>query len=322
MASALVSCVSTGKYKALQKEATQYDSLYNQSMRTLKTCQETNVDLNKQRTAMKDHEKSMELQLNASNDNNTMLRKQITTLSALSSSQAESIKKSLDNIGAKDNYIQNLQFAIAHRDSVNLAVLLNVKATIGGYGEQDVLIKMEKGVVVIELSDKILFDSDTTTTYTVAPKGKGVLGRLARVLNDQTNVNVDVEGHTDSISMDSLVDNWDISVRRATSIVRILEHDYHVLPSRLTASGQSEFQPVGPNDVPEGRAANRRTRITIIPANTEQLQRLLDKRQWQNQAEPTPAPAAVKPAAPPPAATETTTPPPITPPAQTTNTPL
>ena len=285
----VLSCVSTGKYKAMQQQADKYDTLYTWSMRTLKTCQDANNDLSKQKAALQNEANDMNLQLTATKENNTQLRKQLQTLSTLSSAQAESISKSLDNMGSKDAYIQNLQSAIAHRDSVNLVVLLNLKATIGGFGPEDVTIKVEKGFVYVDLSDKILFNSDSNS-YTVSDKAKTVLGRLARVLNDQPDLEFMVEGHTDSVAypQDLVPDNWDLSVKRATSVVRILQNDYHVSPLRMTAAGRSEYITVAPNDTPEGRAANRRTRIVIFP-QLDQLLQVLEHRQGGGQA---PVPAA------------------------------
>ena len=337
----VLSCVSTSKYKAMQAQSDKYDTLYTWSMRTLKTCQDANNDLGKQKARLQNETNDMKLLLTATQDNNSQLRKQLQTLSALSSAQAESISKSLDNIGAKDTYIQNLQAAISHRDSVNLVLVLNLKATIGGFGE-DVTIKVEKGYVYVDLSDKILFNSDSNSaSYAVTDKAKTVLGRLARVLNDQPDLEFMVEGHTDGapshtvsvashtdsaaspltdstaahtdsttappdslkvtlsdslkvslpeslkVSLsdskvtlpDSLKasspDNWELSVKRATSIVRILQNEYHVSPLRMTAAGRSEYIPVAPNDTPEGRAANRRTRIVILP-QMDQLLKVLE----------------------------------------------
>ena len=281
---AALSCVSTGKFKAMQQEANKYDSLYTWSMHTLKTCQDANDDLSKQKSTLQNQTSDLNLLLTATKENNTQLRKQLQDLSTLSSAQAESIKKSLDNIGAKDMYIQDLQSAIAHRDSVNLVVLLDLKATLGGFGDQDVSIKVEKGIVYVDLSDKILFNSDSNS-YTFTDKAKTVLGRLARVLNDQPDIELMVEGHTDSIAypQDPLLDNWDLSVKRATSIVRVLQHDYNISPARMTAAGRGEYITVASNDTEEGRAANRRTRIVILP-QLEQLLKVLEHRQGQGNA--------------------------------------
>lgn len=287
--SSMISCVSTGKFKAMQQEAQKYDSLYTWSQHTLKTCQDANTDLNKQKSSLQNQVSSINLELNASKENNLLLRKQMEALSTLSSAQAESIKKSIDNIGAKDVYIQDLRSAIMHRDSVNMAVLLNLKAYLGNQG-QDVVIRLEKGEVRVDLSDTLLFSGDSTS-YAVSEKAKPILGRLAKVLNNQPDIEFMVEGHTDSIpyTQGTLLDNWDLSVKRATSVVRILQHQYNVSPARMTAAGRSEYMNVAPNDTPEGQAANRRTRIVIFP-QMGQLIDLLERKQGSG-TEPATAPA-------------------------------
>ena len=274
----LLSCVSTGKYKAMQQQAQQNDSLYIWSQRTLKACQDANNDLNKQKVTLQDQANDMRLEMNATKENNTQLRKQLQDLSALSSAQAESLKKSFDNMGARDSYLQDLRSALAHRDSMNLAVIMELKAILGGFSEQDVSIKLEKGVVYVDLSDTLLFNNDSNSC-TLNDKAKSVLGRLGRVLNDHSSVEFMVEGHTDSISypLDSLTlqDHWDISVKRATALVKVLQNEYNISPIRMTAAGRSEYVTVAANDTPEGRAANRRTRIIILP-QLDQLLKVLE----------------------------------------------
>ncbi|HVU98408.1 MAG TPA: OmpA family protein [Puia sp.] len=271
------SCVTTGTYRAMEAQAKNNDSLYNQTMRTLKTTQDANATLTRQKTEIQTQMTNLNGLLTATQENNALLRKQLTELSALSSSQAESIKRSLENIGSKDIYIQQLRAAISHRDSANFAILVELKAAIGGFGE-DVAIKLDKGVVSVELSEKLLFDSDSNR-YTIDDKAKAVIGRLARVLNDQPDVEITVLAHTESVvhPQEVLVDDWDLSVKRATSVVRMLQTDYSVSPLRMTAAGRSEYAGMAPADTPEGRAANRRTRIIIQP-QLEPLIRLLERK--------------------------------------------
>jgi chemotaxis protein MotB len=277
---ALLSCVSSGKFKAEQTEAQRNDSLYTSSMVALKTCQDDNASLSKKNIALRNETDDLNLQLTATKDNIAQLRQQLQTLSALSSSQAESIKKSLDNIGARDTYIQNLQTAVTRRDSMNLAVLMDLKAFLGGLGDQNANIKVANGVVNVDLADSLLFTSDSNSnTTTISAQGKKALSRLARVLNDQPGIKCIVEGNTDSVvnTEGVLLDGWDLSVKRATSIVRILQNDYNIAPDRLTASGHGSALAIAPNDNPEGRAANRRTRIVFLP-QTEQLEQALERR--------------------------------------------
>ena len=124
----MASCVSTGTYKALQAEKQKSDSLYSWAMQTLKTSQGDNDRLVQQKADLKDSVSDMSMQLSAVNENNRTLHKEIEDLSAISSLQAESIRKSIDNIGAKDQYLQRLGTALSRRDSMNLAVLMELKA--------------------------------------------------------------------------------------------------------------------------------------------------------------------------------------------------
>ena len=296
-------CVSSSEYKSVKKEADKYDTLYTWSMRTLKACQDDNALLKKQKTDIQTKMTDLDLMLNVTKDNNAQLKKQLQALSAISSAQAESIKKSIDNINSKDDYLQTLQMAVSRRDSINLAVLIELKAAMGSLGD-DVHIKVQKGLVNVDFSDKVLFSSDSNS-YTFGAKAKQAVGRLARVLNDHPEVTCIIEGNTDSIAypQDILLDNWDLSVKRSTAIVRSLQNDYNISPRRLTASGHSEYMSVSPNETPEGRATNRRIRAVIVPP-TDQLLRLLERKKGQEDEEvPNAAPVAAKPEPPaPPAA--------------------
>jgi chemotaxis protein MotB len=235
----VVSCVSTGTYKALQLDKQKSDSLYGWAMQTLKSSQGDNDRLNKEKSALRDSMNDAGLQLNAVKENNTTLRKQLDDLSAISSSQAESIRKSLDNIGAKDLYMQQLRSALSRRDSVNLAVLMELKAAMGSFGDSIVSIKVERGVVRLNVADAVLFGPDSVG-YSVSEKGKTVLVRLARVLRDQPGVDCAVEEYMDSVAVaaDSAMGGWGLKVRRSASVVRTLQTQYNILTARLTAVGK------------------------------------------------------------------------------------
>jgi chemotaxis protein MotB len=208
--------------------------------------------------------------------NNSEALKQLQDLAVISSTQAESIKKSLDNIGAKDVYIQDLQTALSRKDSLNMALVMNLKGAIGNMNDQDINIKVDKGVIYIDISDKLLFKSGS---YEVTEKAMEVLGKVALVLKNQPDIEFMVEGHTDDLPFvrGVLLDNWDLSVKRATSVVRILQKKYGFPPERMTAAGRSEYVTVASNGNPDGRAANRRTRIVILP-QLDQFFRLLEKK--------------------------------------------
>lgn len=206
---------------------------------------------------------------------NDRMLDQLKDLSVISSSQAESIGKSLENISGKDAYIRDLQSAISRKDSLNMALVMNLKGAIGNLNDEDINIKIEKGVVYIDISDKLLFESGS---YKLSGRAPEVLGKVAKVLANQPHIEFMVEGHTDSVPYRSsgvLVDNWDLSVKRATSIVRILQNEYHLDPRRMTAAGRSEYVPLQGNETAEGKSLNRRTRIVILP-ELDQFFKLLE----------------------------------------------
>jgi chemotaxis protein MotB len=260
----LSSCVSTGTYKALQAEKSKSDSLYTWAMATLKASQGDNDRLTKQKAALKDSVNDLSLQLGAVGENNRALHKQIENLSAISSAQAESIRKSIDNIGVKDMYLQQLQTALSQRDSMNLSVLMEVKAAMGSFADSLVAIRVARGVVSLTVADQLLFGDDSTN-YTVTDKGKNVLVRLARVLRDQPDIGCRVEVYADSVALppDSVMDGWERDVRRAASVVRALQNQYKITAARLTATGRGEY--------------GRGTRVVLAPP-TEQLSEVLEKK--------------------------------------------
>ncbi len=276
----LFSCVSQKKYKNAQALAqAKYDSLngiYAKLQGDLKACTDQNSENAAKRASLEAQIDALNKQINYLKENNTQALRQLQDLSVISSSQAESIKKSLDNIGAKDSYIQDLQSALARKDSLNMALVMNLKGAIGNLDDKDINIKVDKGVVYIDISDKLLFKSGS---FTVTSKAKEVLGKVATVLKAQPDIEFMVEGHTDNVSFSNgvLADNWDLSVKRATSVVRILQDEYKLDPAHMAAAGRSEYKPVADNSTAEGRAANRRTRIVILP-QLDQFFKLLERK--------------------------------------------
>jgi chemotaxis protein MotB len=209
-------------------------------------------------------------------NNNTVLN-QLKDLSVITGSQAESIKKSLDNIGAKDAYIQGLQSALARKDSLNMVLVMNLKGALADVNDNDVEIKVVNGVVFMSISDKMLFKSGKSE---VTDQAMTVLGKVAQVLNSKPEIEFLVEGHTDNVAIKNncIADNWDLSVKRATSVVRILQTRFNIDPKRMTAGGRGEYIPLQSNETVEGKAANRRTRIIILP-QLDQFFQLLEKPQ-------------------------------------------
>ncbi|WP_289042012.1 OmpA family protein [uncultured Zobellia sp.] len=159
------------------------------------------------------------------------------------------------------------------QDSMNLAISYNLKKSISD-DEDDVDVNIDKTVVMINISDKLLFNSGS---YRVSSKASKILEKLAQVINSEPSMEVMVEGHTDSktISTEMFRNNWDLSVKRATSVVDILQNKYKVDPTKMIAAGRSSYLPLVDNDTRENRAINRRTKIVIIP-NLNKFFALLD----------------------------------------------
>ncbi len=190
---------------------------------------------------------------------------QVGDLTVLSKSANDNINRTLEQLAAKDKYINKIQQARTKADSINLVLAVNLKSSLSqGIYDQDIDVAIDKTVVFINLSDKMLFSSGSST---LTPRAKEVLGKIATIVQERPDIEVYVEGHTDSnpISRNCIKDNWDLSVERATSIVRVLQTTYGVDPAKLIASGRSEYLPIQSNATAEGRAANRRTRILIMP---------------------------------------------------------
>ncbi len=260
-------CVGTKKYKS---QVSKYETLkteYDKVQYQLSACL---TEKEKQTGKVSDLESEIE-RLKA---NSTTMLEQLRDLSVLSTSQSESIRKSLENINSKDAYIKDLQTAISRKDSLNLALVMNLKGALKDVNDSDVSIKVEGSAVFISISDKMLFRSGS---YEITPRAKAVLGKVAEVIKAQPEVQFMVEGHTDnkSISTAFIKDNWDLSVMRATSVVRVLQKSYGVDPTRMIAAGRSEYVSIAPNTTTEGRSLNRRTRIVILP-QLDQFFKLLE----------------------------------------------
>jgi chemotaxis protein MotB len=270
----LFSCVSSKKFKKSQADYAGLQTQYTQLQGSLNDCNNQKADLSRQKDGLQTELDAANKQIAFLKENNTQALKQLQDLSVISASQAESIKKSMENIGAKDVYIQSLQEQMARKDSLNMALVMNLKGAVGNLDDQDINIKVDKGVVYIDISDKLLFKSGK---YEVTDQAKTVLGKVALVLKNQPDIEFMVEGHTDNVPYRNgvLLDNWDLSVKRATAVVRILQNQYGLDPAKIAAAGRSEYAPLTGNDTPDGRAANRRTRIVILP-QLDQFFKLLE----------------------------------------------
>lgn len=244
------SCVSNKKYAELEERQKQTQDELNTATVKLNACLEDKVDLREQVARL--------------NNTNAALLNNVGDLATLSKQEAENLERSLESIKEKDMAITKMRDAINKKDSVTLALVTSLKGALGNMADEDIEINVEKGVVYVSISDKLLFDSGR---YNVTDRAKEVLGKVATVVKNKPDIEFLVEGHTDDqdIKTSMFEDNWDLSVKRATSVVRILQDEFDVEPSRMTAAGRSYYVPVATNDTAEGRAKNRRTRIVVLP---------------------------------------------------------
>ena len=157
-----------------------------------------------------------------------------------------------------------MQDMLSRQDSITNRLNEILRNALLGFSADDLSVEIKNGKVYVSMSDKLLFRSGRAD---IEEEGKKALRVLADVLNKNPEIDILIEGHTDNVPIRTALfkDNWDLSVARATSIVRILSEDYKVFSQRLTAAGKGEFVPRASNDTPEGRARNRRTEIILSP---------------------------------------------------------
>lgn len=260
----LTSCVSQKKYSDLEAQHKETQDLLNTATVKLNSCLEERASLSARAESLKEQNDILRA-------NNQELINNMGNLTTLTQKGAENLEKSLESLREKDLTIRRLQDAVTRRDSVNLALVQSLKGVLGNLDDQDIEISVEKGVVYVSISDKLLFSSGS---YTVTNKAKEVLGKVATVVKNKPDFEFMVEGHTDNVPIRtaSIKDNWDLSVLRATAVVRILQDDFKVDPKRMTAAGRSQYVPVVGNDTAQERAKNRRTRIVVLPKSINSIQ--------------------------------------------------
>ncbi|GLU44666.1 OmpA family protein [Allomuricauda sp. NBRC 101325] len=253
----LSSCVSQKKYAELEAKQKETQDLLNSATVKLNDCLEDKATADSRLKTLEDQNAFLKA-------NNQELINNMGNLTTLTTKGAENLEKSLESLKEKDLTIRKLQDAVTRRDSVNLALVQSLKGVLGNLDDDDIEISVEKGVVFVSISDKLLFRSGS---YNVTSAAKEVLGKVAKVVNNKPDFEFMVEGHTDNVPYKSgvLLDNWDLSAKRATSVVRILQNDFGVSPERMTAAGRSYYVPLVSNDTSADRAKNRRTRIVVLP---------------------------------------------------------
>lgn len=271
----MTSCVSKKKYTALQEQLEQEKLDCEQEIASILAQKEDVdrrlVDLNSQLTQSRaaassnqDRVRELQEEIDYLKRTNTNLLGRLEELSVLSRTGAESIKQSLQALDRQGKYIQDLNTTMRRKDSLNLVLVQKLKRSLSDVNDDDVNVEVKKGVVFISLSDKLLFRSGSTA---ITSEANSVLGKIAKIVNDHSEFDILVEGHTDTvpISTECIKDNWDLSVLRATSIVRALQNEHNVQPERMTAGGRSEYIEKATNETSDGRALNRRTEIIVLP---------------------------------------------------------
>jgi len=254
----LSSCISQKKHAELQSE---YDAV----KQSLTDANAKVLDCQVEKDKLANKVASLEAQNKFINDNFESSKKQIENLTMLSQSSSSNIKDVIAQLSEKDKYINGIRGAMSRKDSINLALAVNLKSALAdGIQDEDIMVEVEKTVVYISISDKLLFKSGSSV---ISSKAKGLLQKVATVISEKPDMEVMVEGYTDNrpINTARTKDNWDLSTQRATSVIRILQNDFNIDPKRLIAAGRSEYLPLASNDTSEGRSRNRRTRFVILP---------------------------------------------------------
>ena len=181
------------------------------------------------------------------------------------------LKEKMEKLAEREATINKLQAEVDAQNARLQSLLNSVKDALLGFSSDELTVTEKNGKIYVAMSDKLLFESGSAQ---VNKQGKEALGKLAEVLKKQHDIDVFIEGHTDNkpIKTVQFKDNWDLSVVRATSVVRILTKDYGVNPLQILPCGRGEFMPVDNNESVEGRAHNRRTEIIMAP----KLDKLMD----------------------------------------------
>ncbi len=257
----LSSCVSKKKYVELE----------NDYMNTKGELQKTTVEKENLEAKFAKIEKRVDVynsQINSLQEDNSSLQKSNNEKMAFVGDDLTVLPKDIrDNLDKTLSKLTSEELAGAKtlKDSMNIAISYKLKKSISeNEFDQDIDVNIDKTVIMISVADSLLFRSGS---YQINPKAYPFLQKLADVLKSEQSMDVMIEGHTDSrtIHTETIVDNWDLSVKRSTSIVRLLQNKYKIDPSRLIPAGRSSYLPLTNNETRENRARNRRTNIIILP---------------------------------------------------------
>ena len=201
------------------------------------------------------------------------LNNRINVLGDEKESTRRQLKSTKDQVDEQRRRMEQLQALLDQQKQAAEALRSKIADALKGFSSSELTVKMKNGKVYISMQESLLFPSGSAV---VNPKGKEALSKVAGVLNTSSDININIEGHTDSLPIHTakFADNWELSTARATSIAHVLIDDYTVVPAKLVASGRSQYDPIATNSTPEGRGQNRRTEIILEPRLNE-LMRML-----------------------------------------------
>ncbi len=257
----MTSCISKKQYDALSSNYKQCIENVGERQREIQELKSQNSALASENNLLKSQHDALKSSLDACLSN--------------SGKSSANIDKLVGEINASNSYIKQLISSNAKNDSLNLALSNKLKRSLDNVADSDVQVKVLKGVVMISLSDKMLYK---TGDYNVLPAAQEVLGKVAKVINDYDKYSVLIEGNTDNAPLSSPnlpKDNWDLSALRGTAVAKVLQTQFGVDPARITAGGRSEYNPKATNMSVSGRAENRRTEIIIMP-KLDEFMKLMD----------------------------------------------
>ena len=264
----MTSCVTTKKYNALNAELEKTKNDLNDCQTTFAKSQLTNKKLSgqvKDLQAQIDDSKQQMIDVAKGTSNSGLLLGTLIDLGVVTSEQAQSIDQSLKSLSASGET----------KEALNAALVTNIKNTLGAQNDSDISVTSDKGNIYVDISDQMYFSSGSAV---LSAHARIVLGKVAKILNAHPDMHFIIEGHTDNVPIHAgcVPDNWDLSIRRATAVVRVLQKEYKVDPARMIAAGHGQYEPVQPNDTPAHRAQNRRISIIMTP-ELDQYFKLLGK---------------------------------------------
>lgn len=262
------SCVSKKQFAELESENAKSKQEAVDAKAALQACE---IEKNKDKEMLENQVASLQ-------EDKKRALTQVDNLTVLTQSSSDNIKEVIAQLSEKDKYINGIREAMTRKDSINLAIKYQLtKELSDGIQDEDIQVDVEKTVVFISIADKLLFTSGSSS---VSEDAKRILGKVAKVIASRPEMEVMVEGYTDNVPVkgnSAMKDNWDLSAKRATAVVRVLQNDHSIAPNRLVAAGKGEYSPIESNDTAAGRAANRRTRIVILPKLEEFFEMLEEK---------------------------------------------